>query len=85
MQQLTKKIFDNLYRERDAIESEFGESLHWERLQEKRASRVAVYHKGSIVESSETLEKLRQWAIDHLLKFKAVFGNRLSALVHAEE
>ena len=80
-----KEIFDNLYRERDAIESEFGESLHWERLQEKRASRVAVYHKGSIVESSETLEELRQWSIDHLLKFKAVFGNRLSALVHAEE
>ena len=80
-----KEIFDNLYREKDAIESVFGESLHWERLQEKRASRVAVYHKGSIEESSETLEEIRQWAIDHLLKFKEVFGNRLSALVHAEE
>ena len=38
--ELNKRVFDYLYNRRDAIEQEYGSPLVWERLSEKRASRV---------------------------------------------
>lgn len=35
-----KRIFDQIHEHRDAIEKAFGEPLEWERLDEKRASRI---------------------------------------------
>lgn len=35
-----KALFDVLFQERDAIEAEFGVPLYWQRLDEKRASRI---------------------------------------------
>jgi hypothetical protein len=35
-----KRIFDSLLSERERIEGEFGAPLDWQRLDEKRASRV---------------------------------------------
>ncbi len=68
--------FDQLLGNREAIEFELGETLTWERLDSKRACRVAVYREGSIESSSEELQALRDWAIQRLLRFKQVFGNR---------
>jgi hypothetical protein len=52
-----KSIFDRLHAEKDAIEAEFGEKLTWERLDDKQASRIAIYREGSIQDTSEALEK----------------------------
>jgi hypothetical protein len=62
------------------LEAEFGEALRWERLDAKRASRVACYVAGSIEDPADVVEKHQQWAIDHLLRFKKVFGPRLAKL-----
>jgi hypothetical protein len=70
-------IFDDLMKDRAAIEKEFGEALDWERLDEKRACRVACYRSGTIDDSDEKLEEIRAWAVDRLLGFKRVFGPRL--------
>lgn len=75
-----KAIFDALHDEVAAIEADFGEHLRWERLDAKRASRVACYHPGSIDDPADVLESHRQWAVDHLLRFKRVFGPRLQRL-----
>lgn len=71
-----KEYFDRLFGDREMIESEFGEPLEWERLDSKRASRIALYRDGSIDDSSEEVQSIHDWAIEKLLRFKHVFGNR---------
>jgi hypothetical protein len=72
-----KDFFDRLHADREAIEAEFGAPLEWERLDGKRASRIALYRPGSIEDSSEDLQEIRDWGIRNLLRFKRVFGQKV--------
>ncbi|MDQ3863514.1 MAG: DUF4268 domain-containing protein [Actinomycetota bacterium] len=78
---LNKELFDELASKKDILENEFGEELSWERLDEKRACRVAVYRTGSIEADQQELARIRYWMIEHLLKFKEVFAPRLIELL----
>jgi hypothetical protein len=77
-----KALFDSLFVQNVAIEREFGESLEWERLDDRRASRVATYRVGNIEQSEEELANIRNWAIDRLLRLKQVFGPRLARVTN---
>jgi hypothetical protein len=70
-----------LKSERPSIEEAFNESLEWEPLEGKRACRIAVYRQGSIEDSASALEEYHRWGIDHLLRFKAIFGPRFPLVV----
>ena len=49
-----KAIFDRLYAQRTSIEGAFGESLSWERLDDKRACRIAkIIGKGGLRDRNE--------------------------------
>ncbi len=72
-----KRIFDALLSEREIIEREVGASLIWERLDNRRAARIAVIHGAHIDASEEDLSGARQWAAESLLSLGKVFGNRL--------
>ncbi len=72
-----KRLFDWLQERRAAIESELGEPLSWERLDDKRASRIAVYRPGSIEAGEEDLAAIRAWMIERVLRMKQVFGPHL--------
>lgn len=72
--------FETLQASKDAIQKEFGEPLHWEALEGKRACRIACYASGSIEDSEEQLEEHRKWGIAHLLRFRQVFAARLPPL-----
>jgi len=37
-----RKIFDKLHSEKTSIEAKFGGEIEWQRLDDKRASRIAV-------------------------------------------
>ena len=71
-----KKLFDWLFEQKQTIESEFGESLDWEKLDDRRASRIAIYREGSI-DDVEILKEIQTWAIQELLKFRKAFSSRL--------
>ena len=75
-----KNLFDKLANQMTAIELELDESLEWERLDNRRASRIAAVRAGSIDDNQETLEEIQDWMVDRLLKFKEVFGPRLNEL-----
>lgn len=71
-----KKLFDWLFEKRAIIEKEYGESLDWERLDDRRASRIAIYREGS-VDDAEILKEIQSWAIQELLKFRKAFSPHL--------
>ncbi len=75
-----KKLFDALTQSKEQLESAFGEQLEWERLHDRRASRIAIYRPGTIEDPPQALEEIRRWGIDRLLRFKQVFGPRLAEL-----
>ena len=62
-QDSSKALFDSLETHRPAIESAFGEALSWERLDGKRASRIATYSDGT-VEVHEAWESYVDWFFD---------------------
>jgi len=67
-----KDIFDKLFSEKEIIEKEFGEVLCWERLDDKRACRIITYTDGHINSDTEELSRIKNWAIEKLIKFKEV-------------
>ncbi len=69
-----KALFDWQHKQRDEIHSKLGKELEWERLDDKRASRISVYMDGSIQSSEEELIEIKSWHIENLLNFKKVFS-----------
>ncbi|MCZ8092292.1 MAG: DUF4268 domain-containing protein [Acidovorax sp.] len=68
-----EQLFDKLFENKNEIEAGIGQELSWERLDNRRACRVAIYRDGEIDAETEVLGEIRQWAIRGLLKFKEVF------------
>jgi hypothetical protein len=73
-------MFDALMAQRESIEAELGEPLTWERLDDRRASRIALYRPGRIEDDEHTLGEIRAWVIDRLLRLKKIIGPRASVL-----
>jgi len=65
-----KKLFDRLREQQSEIKKDFGDSLSWERLDDRRACRIAVYREGSIDVPPAMRDELREWSIENLLKLK---------------
>ena len=76
-----RNVFNQLEKQRDEIETELGESLVWRIDHFQHQSGIMVPREGSINDDDETLEEIRDWMVDRLLKFKKVFGPRLEKLV----
>lgn len=63
----TKQVFDKLFAQQEQLEFTLGE-LVWERLDNRRASRLAIYHEGHITDETGHPE-LRKWAAETMVKF----------------
>lgn len=68
-----EQILDCLLQHKEEIEARVGGELSWERLESRRACRIAAYRDGDIDADSETLADIKNWTVQNLLKFKAVF------------
>jgi len=81
-----KRTFDLLDADRERFHAAMGEQLSWERLSDKRASRIALYHPGSITDDEKTLAGLRTWAVDTMARFyKTLAEPAVQALQRAEQ
>jgi hypothetical protein len=73
-----EELFDCLFGQKDEIEKAIGTELSWERLDNRRACRIAVYRDGEIDMDSDSLAEIKIWMIQYLLRFKSVFPTRVT-------
>jgi hypothetical protein len=74
-------IFDQFHRNRDAIEAEFGQPLSWERLEGKRACRIAArYENGGYRSPVEEWPALLDHMIDAMIRFERALRPHLAGL-----
>lgn len=66
-------LFDYLISKKDELENKFNNNFEWEKLESKRACRIAIYTDGSIDDDTEHLEQVENWAVNNLLKMKEIF------------
>ncbi|WP_437611484.1 DUF4268 domain-containing protein [Sorangium sp. So ce834] len=83
-QDRNKRIFDALYRQREEIDAAAGESLSWERIDGKRASRIAAYRPGAITDDAESLEELRSWAVSTMIRLAKALREPLARVLESE-
>jgi len=76
----SKALFDQIQQDQLAIEKEIGEPLEWLRQDDNILSRVAIATKTFDLSDREQWPKQQAWLLDYLLKFKAVFQDRVKAL-----
>ena len=79
-QERNKQAFDWVEDQKESVESELDAPLEWERLDNRRASRISILRLGTIDDNQETLKALNDWMIERLLDFRRVFGPRLAEL-----
>lgn len=72
------ELFQVLVAAKEQIEGELGEALSWEPLEDKQASRVAVYRDGHIYADAATLQDISEWVVDQMVRFRTVFAPRLT-------
>ena len=75
-----KVIFDALYAHKEAIEKEFGGPLHWERLDDKRASRVRKRFTDGGLTSPDTWPVLQEKMIDSMIRLDKTLRLRLAKI-----
>ena len=73
-----KTKFDELFARKEAIEAIVGGPLRWERMDDKRASRVAEYTKGHILTDSAN-GILIEWAAKKAVDFIRAFSPEFSS------
>ena len=73
--------FDQLSRDRDAVDAEVGVPLEWDRHNfDWPTSRVFVGRPGTIDSPPEEREEFKQWAVDLLPRFLSAFEPRIREL-----
>ena len=77
---LNKQAFDALWLERAEIEAELGMPLSWERLDKRRACRIASHTDGSITMAAADLAMVREFALAAMPKFRTVLAPRIRGL-----
>jgi hypothetical protein len=81
-QEKNKQIFTSINKRKIEIEEDFGQSLSWERMDDRRASRVAFYQEGKI---TETDELLRHLAKESARLMKQFYISTIDYLLHGFE
>jgi hypothetical protein len=73
----TKRLFDDLYAERLAVETAVGRILSWERLDDRRASRIVDYREVRDLGNLQERRDLADWAAETVVKLMEALDDRL--------
>ena len=72
-----KDLYDDLYKNKEDIEGDFGSELVWDRLDNKKASLVCTYIKGLDFKTQDNYPELMQKIIDMVVKLRSVIKKYL--------
>lgn len=72
-----KDLFDNLFEHKDEIEVKLGFDMHWERLDDKKASRIKSYIPGLNFNKQGNYPELMNQVIERVVKVRDVFKGYL--------
>lgn len=72
-----KELFDKLYSEAEAIQDELNFTMEWQRLDNKKASRIIYYISGLDFNNHENYDELINEVIDKVIVIRDSFRNRL--------
>lgn len=76
-----KRIYDEIYKHKDAIEQRFGEPLEWQRLDMKCSCRVAASIKGKgKINDQDTWDTLQDAMIDAMIRLENAFAPYINQL-----
>jgi len=75
-----KKIFDYFFTRKDEIESDFGSKLIWERMEDKKTSRIKVQLDGVNFANEEDWEKMNKFLIESAVRMDKAFRERVSKI-----
>lgn len=86
-QDKNKQVFEKLLLQQSKIEGELEHSLSWERIEQKRASRIALYYPENISITSDVddIARLQQWAVSILIKFEQILAPKTEQILKAIE
>ncbi|HLY12986.1 MAG TPA: DUF4268 domain-containing protein [Candidatus Limnocylindrales bacterium] len=76
----SKMYFDALLADRESIEHDLGQPVTWERLDNRRACRLAIYRDVAEPPPFEENQELLIWAVETMAHWTAVLRPRIRAL-----
>jgi Domain of unknown function (DUF4268) len=80
----TKTIFDRLHAQKAAIEEEIGSALEWQRIDGKKATRIALFKTEEDPSDQQIWPRQHEWMLAQMTKFKRAFAPRLKAITVSE-
>jgi predicted transcriptional regulator len=77
-----KQMFDTLYSQKESIESESKYPIYWERLNERRASRIysAYIEPTNVLSPLDQQEKAKEWGMESMISYIDIFKDRLTKI-----
>jgi len=70
---INKIRFDKLIKHKEEIEKDLGFKLNWERLDERRASKISYSFEGVGIREKDKWDELQESMIDKMISLEAVF------------
>jgi len=77
---INKARFDQLYKYKEEIEKEFGGELNWDRLDNRRASRISVKFEGVGLKDEDKWDDLQNKMIDIMIRLEKAFRKYIKQL-----
>ena len=72
-----KDIYDKLYAMKAEIETDYGQPLFWQRLDDKKMSRISSRLEGVDITNQDDWDIIKQFQCDAMVKFYSTFHERL--------
>ncbi|MGI6742669.1 MAG: DUF4268 domain-containing protein [Eubacteriales bacterium] len=81
-QEENKRIFDRIYGFKDTLESSFGNQLDWQRLEKRKASRIAYDLKDVNINNKEDWPKMISFMTSNMIKFEKAMKDILKEVLN---